>query len=318
MRTIVCSDFHLNIKNRLDDFTISMTQVSSYAIKHKVDTVIFLGDAFHKRRPHPIEMRRFEWWVKSIIDANIELIMVLGNHDMTTDTNTIQYFDILETKNVKVVKPPLIHKGIYYDHILLKESKMGALGYQKRIDSKSYKDLIKQYPKVKAFILGHIHKPQVINKKPLVMHVGSIDRVDFGERDEDKYFLDINNGKLKLIKLNIRPMIQIEVNLFDDIDRNTFYNVFKKYDIKPIIKIVLKGTKEQVEKCFRNLDVWNNYRKETYNLKVKVDLIRKKHQSKTTISEDKSVEDNFIEYAKINKLDKSSIELGKRIIQKLK
>ena len=65
---IVCSDFHLNKNNRLDDFKYAILQIAKYAVENKVHEVLFLGDAFHRQRPSPIEMRVFEEWVRLLTD----------------------------------------------------------------------------------------------------------------------------------------------------------------------------------------------------------------------------------------------------------
>jgi len=68
--------------------------------------------------------------------------------------------------------------------------------------------------------LGHIHKKQEINsgKQPPVVYPGSIERVNFGEAADDKYFLiaDIKKGKTKLDwrRLeNIRPFVDVTLTL---------------------------------------------------------------------------------------------------------
>jgi exonuclease SbcD len=68
--------------------------------------------------------------------------------------------------------------------------------------------------------LGHIHKKQNLNpdKHPPVVYPGSIERVDFGEASDEKYFLiaDVQKGKTTLdwrqLK-DIRPFIDIELTL---------------------------------------------------------------------------------------------------------
>lgn len=62
--------------------------------------------------------------------------------------------------------------------------------------------------------LGHLHKKQNLNKgkHPPVVYPGSIERIDFGEAKDDKYFViaEVNQGKTKLDwhKLeNIRPFV---------------------------------------------------------------------------------------------------------------
>jgi len=68
--------------------------------------------------------------------------------------------------------------------------------------------------------LGHIHKPQDLNENahPPVIYPGSIERVDFGEAGDDKFFViaDITRGKtgVQWRKLeNIRPFIDRRIKL---------------------------------------------------------------------------------------------------------
>jgi exonuclease SbcD len=54
-------------------------------------------------------------------------------------------------------------------------------------------------PKFSYVAMGHIHKPQDVNEgyQPPVVYPGSIERVDFGEAKEDRFFViaDIEKGK---------------------------------------------------------------------------------------------------------------------------
>ena len=54
-------------------------------------------------------------------------------------------------------------------------------------------------PKFSYVAMGHIHKPQDVNEgyQPPVIYPGSIERVDFGEAKEDRFFViaDIEKGK---------------------------------------------------------------------------------------------------------------------------
>ena len=68
--------------------------------------------------------------------------------------------------------------------------------------------------------LGHIHKPQNLNENahPPVIYPGSIERVDFGEAGDDKFFViaDITCGKTKVTwqKLDgIRPFVDVFARL---------------------------------------------------------------------------------------------------------
>jgi exonuclease SbcD len=68
--------------------------------------------------------------------------------------------------------------------------------------------------------LGHIHKPQDLNEKahPPVIYPGSIERVDFGEAGDDKFFIvaEIEKGKTRVEwrqLTGVRPFIDRYVQL---------------------------------------------------------------------------------------------------------
>lgn len=66
--------------------------------------------------------------------------------------------------------------------------------------------------------MGHVHKPQELNRgeQPPVVYSGSIDRVDFGERKEDKGFVlgEVAREKKttwKHVALKTRPFLEIDL-----------------------------------------------------------------------------------------------------------
>lgn len=68
--------------------------------------------------------------------------------------------------------------------------------------------------------LGHLHRYQNLNPDgyPAIVYSGSIDRIDFGERKEDKGFCLVTIEKKgvtrhEFIQVPVRPFIQIEVTL---------------------------------------------------------------------------------------------------------
>lgn len=74
--------------------------------------------------------------------------------------------------------------------------------------------------------LGHLHRFQNINpNEPIpIVYAGSIDRIDFGERKEEKGFCDVTIHEkyattFKHIEIKTRPFIQIEVTLNDTQDQ---------------------------------------------------------------------------------------------------
>ncbi|MCX6065767.1 MAG: exonuclease SbcCD subunit D [Chloroflexi bacterium] len=75
-------------------------------------------------------------------------------------------------------------------------------------------------PRLDYVALGHIHKPQDLNEgqHPPVIYPGSIERVDFGEAGDDKFFIvaDVNHGKTEVEwrKLkHVRPFVEARLKL---------------------------------------------------------------------------------------------------------
>jgi DNA repair protein SbcD/Mre11 len=74
--------------------------------------------------------------------------------------------------------------------------------------------------------LGHLHRYQNVNgtRLPPIIYSGSIERVDFGERKEEKGFVDVTihakeETTYEFIKTPTRPFIQIEVHVMEQQDQ---------------------------------------------------------------------------------------------------
>jgi len=94
--------------------------------------------------------------------------------------------------------------------------------------------------------LGHLHRFQNVNPKGTVpiVYSGSIDRIDFGERKEEKGFCDVTiHGKqettFKHVVIPTRPFIQIDVTLDEHSDpTKQILNALCTYNLKDaIVKI---------------------------------------------------------------------------------
>lgn len=97
--------------------------------------------------------------------------------------------------------------------------------------------------------LGHLHRYQDLNKGGVpVVYSGSIERIDLGERNEQKGFCrvvidKINQDKIckyEFVEIPVRPMFQIEVTLSESMDfTKQIINEIEKYDINDAIVKIL-------------------------------------------------------------------------------
>ncbi len=95
--------------------------------------------------------------------------------------------------------------------------------------------------------LGHLHRFQNINpqSKIPIVYAGSIDRIDFGERKEEKGFCDVTiqekyQTTFEHIEIKTRPFLQIEVTLTQDFDQTEqILKELQKYTITGAILKIL-------------------------------------------------------------------------------
>lgn len=107
--------------------------------------------------------------------------------------------------------------------------------------------------------LGHLHRHQNLNSSgyPAVVYSGSIERIDFGERKEEKGFCLVSiaeKGKAtyEFIQGPTRPFIQINVTLKSGIPQTEqILEIIKKHDLRnAIVKIIYQvpeGKKDFVD-----------------------------------------------------------------------
>ena len=111
--------------------------------------------------------------------------------------------------------------------------------------------------------LGHIHRYQDLNKgkQPPVVYCGSVERIDFGERSEDKGFalVDLAKGatEVKHVLVKTRPFVEIDVNATDagDAPTEAIVAAIRKQPIDgAIVKVSYKINSEQ-QAAVRDTDI---------------------------------------------------------------
>jgi exonuclease SbcD len=125
IRLLHFADLHIGVENygRLDpatginrrvlDFLRSFDQLVDHALEHEADLVVFAGDAYKRRNPNPTYQRAFARRVKRLADAGIQVVLLVGNHDlpaMVQKASSVDIFETLEVPNVTVGRVEDLHR----------------------------------------------------------------------------------------------------------------------------------------------------------------------------------------------------------------
>lgn len=281
-------DQKTGIHSRLLDFEKSLNTCIDYAIEHDVDFFMFSGDAYKTATPSPTQQKLLMRCFLRLYQANIPIVIVVGNHDNPLSfgkANSLDIFASLPIDGMHVfAKPdslvlqtksgPIQIVGIPWPNrhnIALKDDYFArnACDITEQI-SEALASIIsslaaKLDPTMPAILaghltvsnglfsgserkaiygqdpilmpsqlaiapfdyvaLGHLHRFQNLNEGGIpIVYSGSIDRIDFGERKEEKGFcvVSISQDKqtsFEFIQLNTRPFIQIDVILNENEDQ---------------------------------------------------------------------------------------------------
>ncbi|NJK80677.1 MAG: exonuclease SbcCD subunit D [Chloroflexaceae bacterium] len=99
--------------------------------------------------------------------------------------------------------------------------------------------------------LGHIHRHQSLGEHPPIVYPGSIERIDFGEKDEDKgcVLVELAKGATRwhFKKLDARPFISIEVDVrLSSNPEERIAVAISRHDVqRAVVRVDVRATREQ-------------------------------------------------------------------------
>ena len=271
-------DGKTGLNSRIIDFLDAMDCVCDVAEATKPDLILFAGDAFRNRTPVPTLVTHFANRIQRMADV-APVVMVVGNHDRQKGgegrKHSIDVMRELKAKNQIYVSDSI--EAIHFDHshiitlpwtydenadsifesinsclktvkddlpcILLSHAALEGAQYNENyIADLSVEEVLPLWLFCNECFdyvaLGHIHKHQEMC--PNVVYSGSLERVDWGEKDDPKGFIlaDVDGTtKYRFVDVHPRPMIEIETN-WDDLD------AIQDIDVTDaIVKVSIKSKK---------------------------------------------------------------------------
>lgn len=240
------SKLFCQIKNAIQ---LSFEKAVNFAIDHDVDLVLLAGDTFDSIHPTPQSKIFFANQIKRLVDRQIQVVMVLGNHDYSQIDdlllNESPYFKIIGS-NEQIEQVDFMTKSQYkyrvvgfsyqHNHITEdiiakyppKSTSVYTIGLahagmkQSSVDQNNYapftlnevKNLNYDY-----FALGHIHLRQVLSQEPWIVYSGNLQGRHVNEKDAKGFYfgqVDEQSQNTQLQFIDVSPIVWQTVDLILD------------------------------------------------------------------------------------------------------
>lgn len=346
----------------------SLDELIDYAYNNNIKVIAAAGDMYLNSSPSPTLQEEFNKRIVRASKLGIYTLILDGNHDVskmnlyvsplkpfstfelnnsihtrffkdvkiTVDNETVRFI-FLPTYHTKEDIEKIINEVeydgtpiVYIGHLTIKNAFLNDWLVE---DKEIYIDAEKFNKKgVKAVILGHLHKHQILRQEPIVFYTGSTQRVDFNEERQQKgfcvidvkqnidhstdlEFVEVKTQTFKTIKLkikkdeledktdiiNVTDMLIEKINLADTIkDSIVRINIESDIEITLDEKLIFKMLEELGAKKILNI-----------NKKIEVE----KAVRNSELTEHISIEDGLELYYKDKTRSKERIKLGKEIIE---
>jgi len=295
MKLLCTGDFHIKRKH-IPELKSVFFQILNKL--EKCDGIFIAGDIFDTDCPKPDEIDFFIDFIKRM-PKHITIYLIGGNHGVEQKGISAEMWIRRIGKNIVYDESLLLldinNFKIRVEHINCSESKFGAHNFQKAgVSYKSFKEDI--------VILGHIHKPQVLSKKPLVVHPGSPFAIHFGEQLDSKGvgILDITDQiKYTHEHLEYVPMKQIDIN---EKDLDTLEEQLKQIPERTKLKVVFNINKLSLINMDKINDILKKYKNNYYEFKSSFNFTDTKHEIEKDVKQE-NINTLFDKFCKIEDID---------------
>ena len=245
-----------NLNTRVLDSLNGIDQIINYAEENNIKYILFAGDMFKNALPSPTLVREINKRIKASAEKGIKWIIQDGNHDVSPLETAKSALDPLSTlkvenvehtrfektymidNNIRVLVLPTYTTQEEVENILSKYNdniKTIVMGHFTSLNAKLNDWLIAsneeaidikifKKPNILAVVLGHLHKHQILNTKPLSYYCSSTIRTDFNEENDEKGFvvLDIDDNTYKVnyefVPIKTQEFLTVKLDLTGEQD----------------------------------------------------------------------------------------------------
>jgi DNA repair exonuclease SbcCD nuclease subunit len=347
-KVLLFSDIHIfphkKSISRLEDCIAALNWVFDVAAENSIKNILFGGDFFHDRQKIEVYtyQRAFET-LKNRLNGNVNLYLLLGNHDIWFNDNTSfsSVVPLTSLPGVKIIANPerIKIEGHNWDFVPFTHNPIHTLEKLKEfpgnpeyalghisldgaiLHGTQQSDVIIEhdgdmtvispslFDHYKYTFLGHYHAEQKVNKQ--VEYIGSPLELNFGEAYQEKHIIifDGDKGKKQYIKNDFSPRhLVIDISEKDKYDLNHHFVQIKVNDISSTDIIALKKELSENNKL-GSLQIKQNKNKMDEHLV---------HDAKAILYKGDLMLEKYLEEVGCKGLERDKLlNIGKEICQKI-
>lgn len=268
-RVIHTGDTHIgyqqyNAPERRQDFLEGFRSVVEDAVDDDVDAVIHAGDLFHDRRPSLLDLQGTVEILRTLADADIPFLAVVGNHESKRDAQWLDLFADLGLATRLGPDPRVIDDVAVYGLDFVPESRRGDLEYDfapvpaeadhatlvshglfepfAHANWDTEHVLETSSVEFDAVLLGDNHKPDTAEvAEAWVTYCGSTERASASEREDRGYNLVDFDDSITISRRGLtdtREFVFVDVDLEEGEGVERVQERVRQHDLEDAVVIV--------------------------------------------------------------------------------
>ena len=268
-RVIHTGDTHVgyqqyNSPARRRDFLEAFRNVAEDAVSGDVDAVIHAGDLFHDRRPGLVDLQGTVEVLRTLADADVPFLAVVGNHEGKRDAQWLDLFADLGLATRLGAEPYLLEDVAIYGLDFVPRSRRESLSYEfeplpetaehavlvshglfepfAHADWDTERLLAESTVDFDALLLGDNHKPDTAEVADTwVTYCGSTERASAAEREARGYNLVTFDDEVAITRRTLeatREFVFVDVELEDGEGIDRVRERVREYDLADAVVIV--------------------------------------------------------------------------------